>query len=103
MIVLGNILIGIGSILSGLIFVFTLLVFAAVVMSWVSADPRNPLVQFVKNVTDPLFAWVRRYVKPIGMIDLSPIVVILVLQLIDITIAKSLIEYGHHIKPQILL
>ena len=94
MIILANILIGIGHILHSLIVFFNILIFAAVVMSWVSADPRNPLVQFVRNTTDPLFFRVRRYIPPIGMLDLSPLVVIFGLMLIDAVIVNSMLDYG---------
>jgi YggT family protein len=98
MLVVGNILIVVGQILGSIIFIMNIVIIAAVIMSWVSADPRNPLVQFVKNVTEPMFSWVRQYVKPIGMIDLSPIVVLLLLQLLQGVVVNSLIEYGHQIK-----
>jgi YggT family protein len=98
MLVIGNTLIVVGQILGSLIWVVNIVIIAAVIMSWVSADPRNPLVQFVKNATDPMFAWVRRYVKPIGMIDLSPLVILLILQLVQGMVVNSLIEYGQHMK-----
>lgn len=94
MIILANILLGTAQILHGLIFFFNILIFAAVVMSWVSADPRNPLVQFVRNTTDPLFLRVRRYIPPIGMLDLSPLVVIFGLMLVDAVIVNSMMDYG---------
>lgn len=98
MLVIGNLLIGIAQILASLIWLTKFVIIAAVIMSWVSADPRNPIVQFVRNVTDPLFAYVRRYVKPIGMLDISPILVLLALQLIQAVIVSSLAEYGQQIK-----
>ncbi len=94
MIILANILMGVAQILHGLIFFFNILIFAAVVMSWVSADPRNPLVQFVRNTTDPIFFRVRRYIPPIGMLDLSPLVVIFGLMLVDAVIVNSMMDYG---------
>ncbi len=98
MLVVGNILITVGHILSSIIFIMNIIIIAAVIMSWVSADPRNPLVQFVKNTTEPMFAWVRRYIKPIGMIDLSPIVILLLLQLVSGVVVNSLIQYGQQLQ-----
>jgi YggT family protein len=98
MLVIANILITVGHILGSIIFLMNILIIAAVIMSWVSADPRNPLVQFVKNVTEPMFSLVRRYIKPIGMLDLSPIVVLLLLQLINGVIVNSLIQYGEQLR-----
>lgn len=94
MIILANTLLGLGQILHGLIMFFNILIFASVVMSWVSADPRNPLVQFVRNTTDPIFYRVRRYVPPVGMLDLSPLLVIFGLMLIDTVVVNSLVDYA---------
>ncbi len=102
MIILANVLLGLGQILHGLIFFFQILIFAAVVMSWVSADPRNPLVQFVRNTTDPLFFRVRRYIPPMGMLDLSPIVVIFGLMLIDAVVVNSMTDYGQLLRVKAL-
>lgn len=98
MIIIANILLGLGQILHSLIMFFNILILAAVVMSWVSADPRNPLVQFVRNTTEPIFYKVRRYMPQFGMLDLSPLVVIFGLMLVDTVVANSLIEYSQVLK-----
>ncbi|HMO17525.1 MAG TPA: YggT family protein [Oligoflexia bacterium] len=98
MLLLGNLLIGVAQILGSLIWLMNIVIIAAVVMSWVSADPRNQIVQFIRNITEPLFSSVRQYVKPIGMIDLSPIVVLLALSLVQSVIVSTLIDYGHVLK-----
>lgn len=50
------------------------LIIARVVISWLSADPYNPIVQFVVQITEPIFSLFRRLPLRIGMMDLSPIV-----------------------------
>ncbi len=94
MIILGNLLIGLGKLISFFISIANILVFASVVMSWVSADPRNGLVQFVRGVTEPLYYRIRKYVPTVGMLDLSPIILIAALMFIDQLIANSLITQG---------
>ena len=101
MLLLANLLIGIGLVLSSLLWFMYVLIIAAVIMSWVSADPRNPLVQFVRNTTEPMFQKVRRYIPPIGMLDITPIVILLGLQLISTVVVNSLIEYGQSIKQPV--
>lgn len=59
-----------------------LLIVAVVIralLSWFPLSPRNPFVQFVARVTDPLIQPVRRVVPPLGMLDLSSMIVIVVL------------------------
>jgi YggT family protein len=57
------------------------LVIIAALVSWVSPDPRNPIVQFLYRSTEPILRPFRRILPPgrTGGIDLSPILVILVI------------------------
>lgn len=50
------------------------------VLSWV--NPYSPLGQPVSQFTRPLLDPLRRFIPPLGMIDLTPLVAILLLQLI---------------------
>lgn len=53
------------------------LIIARAIISWLSADPYNPIVQFITQVTEPVFALFRRLPLQIGMVDLSPIVALI--------------------------
>ena len=65
-----------------LIDLYSLVVLAAVVMSWVHADRRHPLVQAVFNVTEPVLAPIRRVLPPTAGFDFSPIVLLIALRLL---------------------
>jgi len=60
------------------------LVIIAALVSWVSPDPRNPIVRFLYATTEPLFRPIRRLLPPsrTGGLDLSPLVVILLIFLV---------------------
>ena len=64
---------------------YILVVIVAVVLSFVNADRHNPIVQFIHQITEPVFVWLRRKFPylVVGNFDLSPLVVILGLQFID--------------------
>lgn len=94
MIVLGNFMIAVSGILGTIVSIFYILIIAAVVISWVSPDPRNPIVQFIYSATEPLFARVRAKLPPLGILDLSPIVVLLFLYFIDKFLVATLADYG---------
>lgn len=51
-------------------------------MAWVRADFRNPLAQFIVKVTNPLVVPARRFIAPIGGLDLATLVVLLALQVL---------------------
>lgn len=101
MIALGNILVGIGSVLDMLLFTVMILVIARAVISWVNADPFNPLVRFIHSSTEPFLVHVRRYLPLVsGNIDFSPIILMVLIYFLQIAIAQSIIDYGQQIKMQ---
>ena len=55
----GNVLVGLGRVLYSVLYVYGWVLFARAVVSWVSADPKNPIVRFLHTVTDPLLRRVR--------------------------------------------
>ena len=55
-----------------------------VILSWVAPDPYNPVVRVVIQITEPLMAPVRRLLPDMGGLDLSPLIVLLGVQLLKI-------------------
>ncbi len=66
--------------LAALVDLYSLVVLAAVVMSWVRVDPRNPLARIVYNLTEPVLAPIRRLLPVMGGLDFSPMVVLFALR-----------------------
>lgn len=55
-------------------------VIASVIISWVGADPYNPLVQTIQKLTEPLFRPFRGLSQKMNLpIDLSPLIVLLLI------------------------
>jgi YggT family protein len=59
----------------------TLLMLAYAILSWV-AKPWNQVRIFVDRISEPLLAPIRRVVPLVGMVDISPLILILLVQLI---------------------
>lgn len=51
-------------------------------MSWFPIDPYNPLAQLLMQITEPILAPLRQIIPRIGMIDLTPMAAIILLQLL---------------------
>ncbi len=64
--------------------VFNLLILARVLISWLQLDPYSPIIQFLHNTTEPFLAPVRRRIPPVGMMDLSPLVVLIIAWVLQI-------------------
>lgn len=65
--------------------VVNFLIFARVMMSWVVKDYSHPIVQFIYQVTEPILAPIRMFLTKVGiggMLDFSPIVAMLLVQML---------------------
>lgn len=64
----------------------------AVLLSWVRPDPYNPIVQVLNRLSVPLLLWVREKMPflVINGIDITPIVVIIALQVLDKVVLSTL-------------
>lgn len=68
---------------------YTYVVFAAVATTWVGADPYNPVVRFLRQVTEPVLRPVRHRMWPLTrklQVDLSPMVIIFGIVVLQIVI-----------------
>ncbi len=61
--------------------VLTVLVILLVLFSYF-LSPDHPLREVVDRIIDPMLAPIRRYVAPVGGLDFSPVILVLLLQLI---------------------
>jgi len=69
------------------------IVIASVIVSWVNADPRNPIVRFLYNATEPLFYRVRRAIPAVAAgIDFSPLIVIVAIYFLEAFLVRSLYD-----------
>lgn len=60
--------------------IYSLLILVRILLTWVpNIDVSLPPIQMLMRLTDPVLDLARRYIPPVGMIDLSPTIVLIVL------------------------
>jgi YggT family protein len=77
MFMLSNFLLALAKLINFVLSAYIWVVIGRAVISWVNADPYNPVVRFLVQVTEPVLSRIRRVIPPMGGIDLSPMVLIL--------------------------
>lgn len=80
----------IGFVIYGLLAIYSLMIFMRIVFSW-GVSSVNRLMRFLIRVTEPVLGPFRRLIPTIGMFDISPIVVLLLIQLFQRAIAGTLL------------
>jgi YggT family protein len=104
MFLFANFLIAVVSIFDILLTVYMWVIIIAALISWVNPDPYNPIVRFLHAVTEPALRPVRRLIGfRLGVIDISPLVVLLAILFIKYFVIQSLIEFAYKLKGGILL
>ena len=91
MFVVSNFLLATAQVLDLVLYLYMWIVIARAVISWVNADPYNPIVRFLYNATEPLLHRIRRSL-PIffGGIDFSPLVVLIAIYFLQAFLVHSL-------------
>lgn len=96
MFVFGNILLGIARVLDIILSLYFWIVIIAVLLTWVRPDPYNNIVRMFYSLTEPAFYRVRKFLPftLVGGLDLSPIVVLIIIQLLQTIVVRSLFQYA---------
>ncbi|MBI3318725.1 MAG: YggT family protein [Candidatus Omnitrophica bacterium] len=92
MFVLGNFLAALAQGVNAFLTLYTWVIIARVLIGWVSPDPFNPIVQFLVRATDPVLEPFRRIIPPLGPVDISPVVALLLLQVAQGFLVKTLLD-----------
>lgn len=73
--------------------IYVWIVIASILMSFFM-DPNHPIRQGVDNLVRPLLDPIRKVVPPVGMIDFSPLVLIILIQVVSNLLVRFLIALG---------
>ena len=84
MFVVNNFLLALAGIIDFLLTAYMWIIIGRAIISWVNADPHNPIVRFLYEATEPLLSRIRRLL-PISMggIDFSPMILIMAIMFLQ--------------------
>jgi YggT family protein len=74
--------------------IIQLIIIVVIIQAFLSffMSPFHPVRQAIDRIVEPMLAPIRRYVPPIGMIDLSPLILIILLEILGSLITRLLIS-----------
>lgn len=76
----------------GIITLYKWIIIISSLLSWVKPDPYNPIVQMLSRLTEPAYAFIRRFVPTVfGGMDLAPIIVIFALIFLETFLSRIFI------------
>ncbi len=99
MFIFANLLLAVAHILDIALTVYMWIIIISAIISWVNPDPYNPVVRFLRAVTEPVYRPIRRVIGyRLGPIDISPMIVILAIIFIQKFLITSLIDIAYKLK-----
>ncbi len=97
MFIFGNIFITVAHVLDIVLTILWWLILVRALISWVSPDPGNSIVQFLYRMTEPILEPIRRFLPPMG-IDISPIIAFLGVVVLKSFLVTTLLDIGARLK-----
>ena len=88
----GAIFMVLGFILHGLLSIYLLLIIIRIIFSWGMVSYTNRVMKFLVDVTEPLLGPLRRMIPPLGWLDISPLVAIIIIWLFQAAVAGTLLR-----------
>ena len=80
MFVAHNFVLAVAQLIDFLLTAYMWIIIGRAVVSWVSADPYNPIVRFLYEATEPVLSRIRGILPiSVGGVDFSPVIVIMVI------------------------
>jgi YggT family protein len=92
----GLLLLSLAELISLLLTIYLIAIIAQAILSWIGPHPHtyNPFSSLLYSLTEPVMRPARRLIPPISGIDLSPILVIVILQLMKILVVAPITDLG---------
>ena len=81
-------LVGLLGIVAYLVKIYFFAILAMIILSWVSPGGNSPIVYLLYQLTEPVMAPFRKLIPPMGGLDLSPILVFVAINIIQIVLAN---------------
>ena len=96
MFVASNFLMAVASILDFLLTAYMWVIIGRAVISWVNADPYNPIVRFLYEITEPLLGRIRRFLPvSMGSMDFSPVILIVIIMFLQSFLVPTIKQMAH--------
>jgi YggT family protein len=94
-----NLLVALANLVSLVLTVYLWIIIARALLSWVNPDPFNPIVRFLYRVTEPVLRPIRHRLPTLAMgLDLSPLVVILGIYVLQSFLVDSLRDLAYSLR-----
>ena len=99
MFVAGDFIVAVAVVIDKLLSAYMLVVIVRALLSWVRPDPYNPVVRFINGLVDPVAYRISRVIPTrIGMVDISPIILIALIWFAQSFLVRVIMDVGARLR-----
>lgn len=102
MFVIANLINALATIAYLALHLYTYVIIARAILSWVNPNPFNPtvrsIIRIIYNITDPPLRLIRSKIPAIEGIDISPVILILFIVFLQIFVVQNLFDLALKLK-----
>lgn len=93
----GVLVVTIAEVLDTITWIFIIVILGSAILSWVAPMSRHPVAHLINNMSNPLVMPFRKIMPPIQGIDLSPLLALLALNLIQRLVILPMTDFGQRL------
>ena len=90
----GLIILTIGYLLRMILYIFLFIILIQVIISWINPNAYSPITTIMHQISEPILKPVRQLIPPAGGLDFSPLIVLVVINLLMILVISPLMDLG---------
>jgi YggT family protein len=95
MLVVSNFFMTLANIVDFILMAYMWIIIGRAIISWVNADPYNPIVRFLYEATEPVLSRIRRWIPvSVGGIDFSPMILIIAIMFLQSFLVTTLKQFA---------
>jgi len=98
MFIISNLLMAVAPVIHTVLNIYVWVIIFRVLITWVNPDPFNPIVQFLGRISDPYLNLFRRFLPPLGGIDFSPIIAVMLLSVVNSFFYTTLMDIAYRLR-----
>ena len=93
----GLIILTVAHLLKTILYIYLFIIIVQVIISWINPDAYNPITMIMYQLSKPILRPVRRSIPSAGGFDFSPLIILVIINLLMILLISPLMDVGHRL------
>ena len=93
----GLIILTVAHLLKTILYIYLFIIIVQVIISWINPDAYNPITMIMYQLSEPILRPARRVIPSTGGFDFSPLIVLVIINLLMILLISPLMDVGHRL------